>query len=180
MGGNVAWEYALAHPERVEALVLVGASGWPDANAGATRTSLVFMLARAPLLRPLLRDLDSTRLARQGLEAAFVDRGRVDDAMVRRYADLARAPGHRDILLDMGDVTARQRATNERLAAIRVPALILQGEQDRHVLPVDARRFAAAIPGARLVLWADDAHLPMEEHPERSAEAVASFLAAAR
>lgn len=176
MGGNVAWEYTLAHPERVEALVLVGASGWPDPGAGA-QGPLVFALLRRPALRPILRDLDGTRLIRQGLEAAFADRGLVDDAMVGRYTDLARAPGHRDILLDMGDRSARQQATNERLAAIRVPTLILQGEQDRLVPPADARRFAAAIAGSQLVSWPDDGHLPMEEHPARSAEAVAAFLA---
>jgi len=176
MGGNVAWEYALAHPERVEALVLVDASGWPDAGAGA-HGGLVFSLLRRPTLRPILRDLDSTRLIRQGLEAAFVDRRLVDDAMVRRYGELTRAPGHRDILLDMGDRSARQQATHERLAAIRVPALILQGEQDRLVPAADAHRFAAAIAGSQLVLWPDDGHLPMEEHPDRSAEAVATFLA---
>jgi pimeloyl-ACP methyl ester carboxylesterase len=178
MGGNVAWEYALAHPERVEALVLVDASGWPDAGAGA-HGSLVFTLLRVPGLRPILRDLDSTRLVRQGLEAAFVDPRLVDEAMVRRYSELARAPGHRDILVDMGDRHARQQATNERLAALRVPTLILQGEQDRLVPPADARRFAAAIAGSHLVLWPDEGHLPMEEHPDRSAEAIAKFLAPA-
>jgi pimeloyl-ACP methyl ester carboxylesterase len=179
MGGNVAWQYALAHPERVEALVLVDASGWPDAGAGA-HGSFVFTLLRVPVLRLMLRDLDGTRLVRQGLEAAFADPRRVDDAMVRRYTELARAPGHRDILLDMGDRHARQQATNERLAAIRVPTLILQGEQDRLVPAEHARRFAAAITGSKLVLWPDDGHLPMEEHPDRSAEVVASFLASAR
>jgi pimeloyl-ACP methyl ester carboxylesterase len=128
----------------------------------------------------MLRDLDGTRLVRQGLEAAFADPRRVDDAMVRRYTELARAPGHRDILLDMGDRRARQQATNERLAAIRVPTLILQGEQDRLVPAEHARRFAAAITGSKLVLWPDDGHLPMEEHPDRSAEAIASFLASVR
>lgn len=179
MGGNVAWEYALAHPERVEALVLVDASGWPDAGAGA-HGSFVFTLLRVPVLRSVLRDLDSTRLVRQGLEAAFVDPRLVDEAMVRRYTDLARAPGHRDVLLDMGDRGARQRATDERLAPLRVPTLILQGEQDRLVPPADARRFAAAIAGSRLVLWPDEGHLPMEEHPDRSAEVIAQFLASTR
>jgi pimeloyl-ACP methyl ester carboxylesterase len=179
MGGNVAWEYALAHPERVEALVLVDASGWPDPGAGA-QGSLVFTLLRVPGLRPILRDLDSTRLVRQGLEAAFVDPRLVDEAMVRRYTELARAPGHRDILLDMGDRRARQQATDERLAALRVPTLILQGEQDRLVPPADARRFAAAIAGSHLVRWPDEGHLPMEEHPDRSAEVIAQFLASTR
>ena len=101
MGGNVAWEYALEYPEQVNALILVDASGWEDTRAEAAEDPPVFKLLRNPVLGPLLRDLDSTRLTRGGLEAAFVNTALVDDAMVTRYVQLSRAAGHRDILLKM-------------------------------------------------------------------------------
>ena len=42
--------------------------------------------------------------------------------------------------------------------------------------PDHARKFAAAIAGSELVTWSDEGHMPMLEHPDRSALAVGSFL----
>lgn len=177
MGGNVAWEYALANPEQVDALILVDASGWEDTRAEATDEPQVFKLLRNPLLGPLLRDLDNTRLVRGGLEASFADTSLVTDAMVERYAELSRAPGHRDILLQMSlGFRSRNYATPERLAALDMPVLILTGDTDRLVPPAHARQFNEAIRGSQLVTFQATGHIPQEERPEESATAVREFL----
>ncbi|MBX3431092.1 MAG: alpha/beta hydrolase [Hyphomonadaceae bacterium] len=177
MGGNVAWEYALAYPEQVNALILVDASGWEDTRAEATEDPLIFKLLRNPILAPLLRDLDSTQLTRNGLEAAFFNPALVDDAMVTRYVQLARAPGHRDILLQMTlGFRDRHYATAERLAALHMPVLILTGDTDRLVPPEHAQQFHDAIANSQLVTFADTGHIPQEERPDESATAVSDFL----
>jgi pimeloyl-ACP methyl ester carboxylesterase len=177
MGGNVAWEYALAHPERVDALILVDASGWEDTRAEAAEDPEVFKLLRNPVLGPLLRDLDNTRLIRQGLEASFADASLVDDAMVERYSLLSRAPGHRDILLQMTlGFRARHYATPERLAALDMPTLILSGDTDRLVPPAHAQQFHDAIRGSQLVIFEATGHIPQEERPDESADAVREFM----
>jgi pimeloyl-ACP methyl ester carboxylesterase len=177
MGGNVAWEYALAQPERVDALILVDASGWEDTRAEGAEDPEVFKLLRNPVLGPLLRDLDNTRLIRQGLEAGFVDANLVDDAMVERYSLLSRAPGHRDILLQMTlGFRARNYATPERLAALDTPALILSGDTDRLVPPAHAQQFHDAIRGSQLVIFEATGHIPQEERPDESADAVREFM----
>jgi pimeloyl-ACP methyl ester carboxylesterase len=180
MGGNIAWEYTLAHPERVQALVLVDASGWEETRAGLAQDPPIFKILRNPVLGPIMRDLDNTRLIRQGLENAFYYPALVDDAIVSRWVELTRAPGRRDILLQMTlGFRERNYASNERLAPIRVPTLILQGDKDKLVPPEHARKFAAAIPGSELVTWEDEGHVPQLEHPDRSAAVLTSFLARA-
>jgi len=177
MGGNVAWEYALAHPEQVEALILVDSSGWEETRAEFARDPPVFKLLRNPTLAPVLRDLDSTRLIRGGLESSFVDPAFVTDAMVTRYSELSRAPGHREILLQMTlGFRERNYATAERLAPLQMPVLVLAGDQDR-LVPVDhARQFEEAIPGSQLVLFEGVGHIPQEEAADDSALAVHEFL----
>ncbi len=175
MGGNIAWEYALAHPEQVSALVLVDASGWPREGDNPDQRPLVFKLLQNPVLGPLLRDLDNTRLVRGGLQASFADQSLVDDAMVDRYVELSRAPGHRDILLQIG-AHERNVATAERLVALHMPVLILQGNQDRLVPAEHARQFNAAISGSELVMFENVGHIPQEEVPDASANAVRAFL----
>lgn len=177
MGGNVAWEYALAHPEQVEALILVDASGWEDTRAEFSEEPAIFKLLRNPVIGPLMRGLDNTRLIRQGLEASFGDPAFVDDAMVARYAELSRAPGHRDILLQITlGFRERNYATPERLAALEMPVLILSGDQDRLVPPEHAQQFHDAIAGSELVMFEGIGHIPQEETADASAMAVHEFL----
>lgn len=177
MGGNVAWEYALAHPDQVEALILVDASGWEDTRAEAASEPTIFKLLRNPVLGPLMRDLDNTQLIRQGLQASFGDPSFVDDAMVARYSELARAPGHRDILLQMTlGYRERNYATAERLAPLNMPVLILSGDRDQLVPIEHARQFHDAIAGSELVVFEGVGHIPQEEKPDESAMAVHEFL----
>jgi pimeloyl-ACP methyl ester carboxylesterase len=177
MGGNVAWEYALAHPEQVKALILVDASGWPETRAALANDPPIFQLLRNPVAAPLLRDLDNTSLARQGLEASFADPAFVTDAMVTRYVDFSRAPGHRDILLQMTlGFRERNYATAERLAALQMPVLIMTGAQDRIVPPDHAHQFNDAIQVSRLVTYDGKGHLPQEEAPMDSAMDAHEFL----
>jgi pimeloyl-ACP methyl ester carboxylesterase len=97
--------------------------------------------------------------------------------MVRRYTELARAPGHRAILVElMLARRARRHASDALLAAIRVPTLILHGSRDQLIPVEQAQLFGDAIAGSEVVVFDDVGHLPMEERPDRTAAAVAEFL----
>jgi pimeloyl-ACP methyl ester carboxylesterase len=135
---------------------------------------------RSPVVGPLLRDLDTTALARQGLQASFAEPALATEDMVQRYVRLARAPGHRAILLQITlGFRERNFASAERLAPLSdLPTLILQGGQDRLVPADHARLFAQAIPGSSLVFWEEVGHLPQEEIPSVSVAALRTFLAA--
>lgn len=181
MGGHVAWEYALAHPEHVEVLILVDSAGWRETSPDASQQGpLIFQLLRNPVTRPLLRDLDATRLTRMGLLSAFPKKPElVDGAMVSRYVELARAPGHRDVLMNLmtGSPPA---ASNERLEALAMPVLILHGSQDNLVPLAHAQLFKGAIPHAELTIYDGVGHVPQEEIPDESAATVRDFLARTR
>jgi pimeloyl-ACP methyl ester carboxylesterase len=62
------------------------------------------------------------------------------------------------------------------LHRLRLPALIVWGEQDAVFPPRQAETFAAAIPGARTQLVAAAGHLPHVEQPQAFAAAVAAFI----
>ncbi len=101
----------------------------------------------------------------------------VDDAMLSRYVELTRAPGHRDILLQLTlGFRERNYATPERLAALTMPVLILHGAEDLLVPPEHARQFKSAIAQSELVMFENTGHIPQEEAPDPSAAAVRQFL----
>ncbi|MDQ0464583.1 pimeloyl-ACP methyl ester carboxylesterase [Caulobacter ginsengisoli] len=174
MGGGVAWRFALRHPQRLTALVLVDAAGWaPPANSPPP--PLAFKVMQSGFGKFLLKTIETRPLTAQGLKADVVDQSLITPAFVDRWVEVQRAPGHRPIL--MAVFTARQApATKETLAKITTPTLVLWGEQD-HLIPVaNAKAFADAIGGAKLIIYPDAGHLPQFENPTRSAGDVDAFL----
>jgi pimeloyl-ACP methyl ester carboxylesterase len=177
MGGQTAWSYALAHPEKLDALVLVDAAGWPAAAGDDKNSPLVFKLLGNKFARDIMRDLDMSGLVRSGLEDSFVDPALVTDAMVERYASLARAPCHRDAIIALSTGrSARQAASDEVLAPISTPTLVMHGAADNLIPVANAQKFASAIPGAELKIYANAGHLPHEELPAESAADLTAFL----
>ena len=176
MGGGVAWQYALAHPERLSALVLVDAAGWP--LPPPQQLPLAFRILKYRAGRWLLAHIDNRPLIDEGLKRNVHDPAVITPAFVDRWAQLQRAPGHREILMSV-ELGTLASASDARLAALRVPTLVLHGEADPLVPVASGRRFAAAIPGARLVVYPAVGHMPQLEIPARSAADVAAFLATA-
>jgi len=58
--------------------------------------------------------------------------------------------------------------------------LILWGARDRLIPLENGRHFNKDIPGSQLQVFEDLGHVPQEEDPRRTVEAVASFIAATR
>ncbi len=174
MGGGVAWQYALAHGERLRALVLVDAAGWPLAMP--KDLPLAFRILQYRAGRWLLAQIDNRPLIEAGLRQDVYDPTIISAAFIDRWAALQRAPGHRAILMSVSPASFAQ-ASAEQLALVRVPTLVLHGENDTLIPLASGRRFASAIPAARLLTYAQVGHLPQVEIPERSANDVVAFLA---
>jgi pimeloyl-ACP methyl ester carboxylesterase len=175
LGGQVAFNLALADPGRFSALVLVDAAGWPSPLQGETRGAAALVLD-LPGARRAMAQLDPRPFARAGLKAAFVDQTLVSPALIARYADLARAPGRRRLLLTMR-IRASDAASKQRLQRLHTPTLILTGALDRLVPPRNARLFAEAVPGAKLQVLPKVGHLPLQEDPDDAVRAIQGFLA---
>jgi pimeloyl-ACP methyl ester carboxylesterase len=176
MGGGAAWQLAVRHPERINALILVDAAGFAnDKPAGGE--PLGFKILRYRLGRKLLSKIDNRPLIDQGLKADVYDRALITPALVDRFAEFQRAPGHRDILMGV-NLGAPPVPTAQLLSTIKVPTLILWGESDPLIEPAAAKKFAAAIPGSKLITYPQVGHLPQLEIPQRSAADAAAFLKA--
>jgi pimeloyl-ACP methyl ester carboxylesterase len=92
----------------------------------------------------------------------------------------------RELFLDMNGraLTAPPRGDEQELpsrwdqmAEIGVPTLVLVGEHDLPLLVHRARAMAAGVPGARLAILAESAHLPMLDRPKALIDELDAFLA---
>lgn len=172
MGGWVAWNYALAHPEKLSGLILVDAAGAPVQPAN---TPIGFRIARTPVVRDLVGNITPRVIIEKSLTSTLNDPKQVTPQMVDRYWELLLYPGNRQATLDRGK-TPRVQVSKAALGALKMPVLILWGRED-HLIPLAAEQwFTSALPGARSIIYDGVGHIPMEETPDRSAADVAAFL----
>ncbi|MCM2416855.1 alpha/beta fold hydrolase [Streptomyces sp. RKAG293] len=151
MGGEVALDFTLQHPERVRSLTLIAASvgghEWPrsaamDAYVAALRGSDACRIAEAEL----------TLWAGLGDRAPGFD---LIEPMVRENAEL-RAVAEKGHALDPEEDAVG------RLDRIEAPTTVVVGDHDHPEIGVIARRLADGIPGARLEVVAHaDHYLPL-------------------
>jgi pimeloyl-ACP methyl ester carboxylesterase len=176
-GGRVDLEFALEHPERVTALVLV-APGLPDhdwseeAEQASDEEDRLFEagdLEGAAEVN-LRMWVDGPR---RGPDAVPEVRERVR-AMVLRSFELYRKALEQG---EPGPVAKLDPPATARLDEIRVPTLVVYGDADTPDIVAISERLAAGIPGARKVVYADVAHMLPMERPAEFTRLVLDFLA---
>ena len=175
LGGQVAWATAAALPQRVRQLVLVDASGYPMAPQSVP---IGFRIARIPGVRRLAEWVLPRGVIQSSLRNVYGDPSKVTPELIDRYYELTLREGNRHALayrfdqLQKVDV-AQSVAT---IRALKVPTLILWGGKDRLIPVENGHRFAADIESAQLVVFDDLGHVPQEEDPQRTVQALRKFL----
>lgn len=166
MGGMIAQEFALRHPERVERLVLGCTSFGGKTSKIAGNEVLQILRARATMT------LD------EGVEAMVpyiydsgTPRERIDEDLVIRRKVYPSAEGY----------LAQVQAINswscvDRLGEIAVRTLVIHGETDQLIPPENAEMLASRIAGAELVMLPHASHIFTTDQPEKAHAALLGFL----
>jgi 3-oxoadipate enol-lactonase len=170
MGGMVAQELALAHPDQVRTLTL-GATYCGGPHSVQPEPAVMRELAAA------MMSGDRARALRSGWEAN-VSRTMVDD--VDAYAAFLAIAERRAVAVPV--VMAQLQAcaahdTSSRLGELTAPTLVIHGSEDQ-MLPVEnGRQIASLIGGSRLEIFDGVGHLFFWEQPERAAELLRAHAA---
>jgi pimeloyl-ACP methyl ester carboxylesterase len=176
MGGHVASDVAILYPARVAALVLIDASGLRAEDGSVGEPPLAMRIATWPLVGALVRALPARSLVAGALRHAVYDPATVTDADVDAYYLPLRTPnGMLAFLRSKSHPLDPER--DELVSAIRAPTLVITGDSDRMVPQSVAQRYHRLIAGSRLEVFEHTGHLPQEERPERTVEAITAFLA---
>ncbi len=176
MGGFISAELAIAHPSRVERLVLVSAAGISSASM---RNGPAIAFGRAlqigvgqrwkhstkhpVLLRPRLRHVAVSTVFRHPTRIST-------DLLYEMMGGMGRDGFYDQLIANISyDYT-------ERLGEIAAPTLVVWGREDGLVPLADAYEYDRIIPDSRLLILEDTGHVPMAERPQAFNEAVLSFV----
>jgi len=171
-GGQIAWNFTLAHPDRVKKLVLIDASGYPSKSKSRP---IAFRIAEIPVLNKMLTLITPRSLAKASVLNVYYDKSKVTPELIDRYFELTLREGNRQALVDRIQTELPVDA-HEAISNIEVPTLVLWGKNDLLIPIENARRFNDDIPNSRLVLIDKCGHVPMEELPQKSLEPLKEFL----
>jgi pimeloyl-ACP methyl ester carboxylesterase len=167
LGGYVAFEIIRRQLSRIERLALLDTTAAADHEARKAGRLADMAKVREGGIDALIPELP----ARWMLPAHVANPQRV-----ALMADMARSIGARGQLNQQAAMLARPDSHAD-LAEVRVPTLVMCGEQDRVTPVADHKAMAACVAGARLEFIPECGHLSTIEQPERVNAVLADWLA---
>lgn len=155
LGGWAAMAFTLAHPDKVERLVLVDSAGYSFEKLGTPKPTIETLDGLNPstvagckaVLSLILANKSlATDRAAEFLFAAHMKKG--DGYTIERFID---------------SIQRGQDVVDGKLGAIHVPALIVWGAEDALTLPAGGKMLAKEIAGSELVMLDHCGHIPQFE-----------------
>jgi pimeloyl-ACP methyl ester carboxylesterase len=165
MGGMIAQELALAHPERIRTLA-IGASycGGPGSSLMAPED--------LQMLGAAVASGERDQVFRAMWEINLSPGFRAEESRYATFTEMAAAlPAPQPVILQQMQACA-QHDTHQRLDGIDLPTLVVHGDVDRLIGPDNGRLIASLIPGAKLEMLPGVGHMFWWEQPQRLAELV--------
>lgn len=165
LGGAVAQELALSHPECVRSLVLVCTTAFPHA-VDPEPAVLEYVRTRT--------SMSKEEGARAGVPFMYdvnTPPSRIEEDLALRLKMYPSAEGYLGQLRAVSGYESRSR-----IGSISIPTLVVHGENDRLVPPTNGEDLARLIPSARLVIIPGASHNIFSDQPEAAVEVILEFL----
>jgi pimeloyl-ACP methyl ester carboxylesterase len=160
-------------PGRLVGLILI------DAASYAQRLPFFVSNLRNPVMRFLAENFTTPEWrVRYVLNRIFVDKSRVDDARVDRYARFLRLPNAQYAIAKVAEqvVPPNTDEVSGHLKTIGLPTLVIWGASDPTIPVAFAHRLKNDIASARLLILPNVGHIPHEEKPIETTAAILEFL----
>jgi 2-hydroxy-6-oxonona-2,4-dienedioate hydrolase len=172
LGGWVAAQFALDHPERVQKLVL---------NTTGGRTAFPLVMARIiELSMAAVNDPNWERI-KSRLEFLMADPAHVHDDLVATRRRIYAMPGmveamRRNLVLQDMETRKRNLIPDDQWAKIAAPTLVLWTSHDPTAAATEGKKIADLIPGAEFVVMNGCGHWPQFEDAATFNDIHLSFL----
>jgi pimeloyl-ACP methyl ester carboxylesterase len=161
LGGAIAQELALSHPEKVKKLVLYSTT---CGGAKSVRNREADAMIMRLLTGGMSVEEASARALRFNFTSDFIDSNpEFVELLIQRTL---KAPTSGEVLLRQRTAIMNEPGRFDRLSGIKAPTLVLSGERDVLCPPENGSILAEAIPNAKLVFFEKSGHALLEDMEE--------------
>jgi pimeloyl-ACP methyl ester carboxylesterase len=171
MGGFIAQQLAISHPEKVQSLVLISTHfGGPNAVPADNRTMAMMFASPTETI-----SIDQALQMRYSVAYSpqFLQDNKLLLQQVQEWVEQNPQPLSARLHQAAASVTFNVEADVKKILA---PTLIIQGKNDRMVPPKNAEMLSESISTSRLVLIEGGPHMIIFEHHEKINNTILNFL----
>ena len=171
-GGTLSMQFALAYPQRVEALILVDPAVYENGGPAWVR-----ILGKTPEMQHL-GPLFVRSIQKSGLDlirTAWHDPSKITQETWDGYTKPLKADNWDRALWNF-TMASHDTGLLQHLQDFKLPILVLTGDDDRIVPTANSVKLAGKLPGAKLVIIPQAGHVPHEEQPAAFLQTVEEFV----
>lgn len=174
MGGKYLLATALLHEGIFDKIVLSNTDGFLTLPSFARGLSL-------PGVRHVLkRIVTRPDVAEKMLSAAFHSTGNIPEETWKKILEIAVDDGAFETVMSLNrnllKLDMQRTGLRSRLGELKVPALIIWGDQDKYMSPKIAHVVKRELPCSKLLMLRNCGHSPMLEYPELFSTAITEFI----
>ncbi len=172
-GGNLAAAYTVDNQEKLAGSVLY-APAILNGGGGPSWLNWVFSIPQINHIGPAL----VSSIATSGLDLLYLSYNNpesVTEETLAGYTQPLKVTGWEKAFWEFNKAP-RDTGVSDGLAEIKIPTLVLTGDNDQVVPTADSVTVAGLISGSELLIIPKTGHLPNEESPEEFAKAVIEFI----
>jgi pimeloyl-ACP methyl ester carboxylesterase len=181
LAGALGARMALDYPQRVAGLVMLAGVSYPWPGGVGTYNEVVTTPWVGPLLARTITLPLGLLLTTPATRTVFLPQVMPDDYVEKAAIPLVLRP--RAFLANAWDLVTLKAAVAEQAphyGQIRAPTVVISGDADTTVSPdIHSRRFAAAVPGAKLIILPHVGHMVQNAAPDLVVREIETMIAGA-
>lgn len=170
MGGMIAWNTALLHPEEVQKLVLLAPAGYDMVEIAEKNAEWI----NQPQIQFLLAKGAAPFIAKSNVEMCFYDDEHIDPMLIERKYGMMNKKGNLDYLKQLAGY--KDFMDTATIQEIQTPTLLIWGTEDEIIPYSHAARFARDLPNNTFLTYENCGHAPMLEELDMCAGDIMKFF----
>lgn len=177
LGGAIAWNYAVEHPDRITKLIMLDPAAYPFKGLPwPVELSVVPVASQgAKIAIPKL-------VFTIAVKEVFGDKSKITKDMTDRFFDLSMRRGNRSSYIDIFrelKALAKNDSFSQKIPLLvehQIPTLLMWGEKDKWIPPEQIALWKRDVPDIKVIVYKGVGHTPQLEIPRRSARDARDFL----
>ncbi len=172
LGGTVGMHFTVAHPERVQRLILLSPGSLEKDVRGRTTPRNV------PKIADIFEYVTPRWIASGLLKSGYGDKSKLTDSVIDEWYEMWMREGNRGAMLG----NLRQYVSGDvegKIRAVRVPVLLMWGEKNPRVplpLAYEFQKLLVNAPSVKLEVLKGVGHMAVQEAPQETARIVREYL----